>query len=82
MGINELGRGRRLGAMAIIGLLLSVQGALPGAARAQLPVEEWSVEALSFPPHPHRTYIADLEFDNLVSSRITVVDPDEQRYLA
>lgn len=81
MGIKGLRHGKRLRAMAIIGLLLSVQGALPGAARAQLPVEEWSVETLPFPPHPHRTYIADLEFDNLVSSRITVVDPDAQRYL-
>ena len=81
MGIKGLRHGKLLRAMAIIGLLLSVQGALPGVARAQLPVEEWSVETLPFPPHPHRTYIADLEFDNLVSSRITVVDPDAQRYL-
>ena len=63
------------------GLLLVALGLGVAPVRADLPVEQYSVETLPFPPHPHRAYIADLEFDNLVSSRITVVDPDAQRYL-
>lgn len=48
---------------------------------AELMPENYSVESLVFPPSPHTLYIVDAEFDNIVASRITVVDPDKQEYL-
>lgn len=50
-------------------------------AQAELPAEQYTVETLPFPPDPHRLYIVDAEFDNLVTSRVTIIDPDQQRYL-
>ena len=57
--------------------------ALVGAsgAHADLPVEKEGQTVLPFPPEPHRAYIVDFEFDNMVATRVTVVDPDKKRML-
>lgn len=50
------------------------------SARADLPVEPLGVEPLS-PPDQHRAYLVDMEFDSLVMGRITIVDPENSKYL-
>jgi methylamine dehydrogenase heavy chain len=50
-------------------------------AHAELPRDTIGQETLPFPPSPHRAYIVDAEFENLVTGRITVVDPDSKRML-
>ncbi|CAD5106891.1 amine dehydrogenase large subunit [Zestomonas carbonaria] len=54
---------------------------LAGHAFADLPVETIGQTTLPFPPEPHRTYVVDVEFENLVAGRVVVVDPDQKRYL-
>lgn len=55
--------------------------ALAGAAHAELPVEKEGQVTLPFPPEPHRAYIVDVEFQNMIATRVTVVDPDNKRML-
>ena len=47
---------------------------------AELQPESYTIETLS-PPPPHRLYIADAEFENLATSRVIVIDPDNKKYL-
>lgn len=54
---------------------------LAGTAHAELPVEEVGQVTLPFPPEPHRTYIVDVEFENMIATRVVVVDPDNKRML-
>lgn len=51
------------------------------SAHADLPNDTIGQETLPFPPSPHRAYIVDAEFENLVTGRITVVDPESKRML-
>lgn len=54
---------------------------LAGAAHAELPVEKEGQVTLPFPPEPHRAYIVDVEFENMIATRVVVVDPDNKRML-
>lgn len=54
---------------------------LAGAAHAELPVEDIGQVTLPFPPEPHRAYIVDVEFENMIATRVVVVDPDAKRML-
>jgi len=54
---------------------------LAGTAHAELPVEEVGQVTLPFPPEPHRAYIVDVEFENMIATRVVVVDPDNKRML-
>jgi len=47
---------------------------------ADLPPEQMGIEALP-PANPHRSYLVDVEFDNMIAGRVVVVDPDQQRFL-
>jgi len=47
---------------------------------AELPPEEMGVETLPA-ASPHRSYLVDVEFDNMITGRIVVVDPDQKRFL-
>jgi len=49
-------------------------------ALAELPPEEMGVETLPT-ANPHRSYIVDVEFDNMITGRVVVVDPDQKRFL-
>ncbi len=52
------------------------------SAYAELPADTAiGLETLPFPPSPHRAYIVDVEFDNFVTGRVTVVDPQSKRML-
>ncbi len=67
---------RRLAAAA------ALVGALaPVGAHATLPEDTLGQETLPFPPEPHRAYIVDMEFENMVATRVTVIDPDAKRML-
>lgn len=44
--------------------------ALAGAAQAELPVEKEGQVTLPFPPEPHRAYIVDVEFTNMIATRV------------
>ena len=61
--------------------LLMSGAALVGTTHAQLPPETLGQEELPFPPDPHRSYIVDFEFNNMIATRVVVVDPDEQKML-
>ncbi len=54
---------------------------LAGTAHAELPVEKEGQVTLPFPPEPHRAYIVDVEFENMIATRVVVVDPDNKRML-
>jgi len=54
---------------------------LAAPAFADLPPEEMDVATLPFPAHPHRAYVVDVEFDNMVVGRIAVVDADQKRVM-
>jgi len=54
---------------------------LASAAHAELPVEKEGQVTLPFPPEPHRAYIVDVEFTNMIATRVVVVDPDAKRML-
>jgi len=50
-------------------------------AYADLPADTIGQVTLPFPPEPHRSYVVDVEFENFVAGRVTVVDPDAKRML-
>ncbi|WP_448681486.1 amine dehydrogenase large subunit [Pseudomonas nicosulfuronedens] len=52
-----------------------------GAAQAELPTESIGETVLPFPPSPHRAYIVDVEFENFIAGRVTVVDPEQKKML-
>jgi methylamine dehydrogenase heavy chain len=53
-----------------------------GNAHAELPADSGIGQTtLPFPPEPHRAYIVDVEFDNFVTGRVVVVDPDKKKML-
>ena len=62
-------------------LVLGITMAGTSGAYAELPVEKEGKTVLPFPPEAHRAYIVDFEFENMVASRVTVVDPDHKRML-
>ncbi len=51
------------------------------AAHAELPTESIGETVLPFPPSPHRAYIVDVEFENFIAGRVTVVDPEQKKML-
>lgn len=60
---------------------LALGMALAGAAQAELPAEELGQVTLPFPPEPHRAYVVDVEFENMIATRVTVIDPDNKLML-
>ncbi|MBF7054592.1 amine dehydrogenase [Halomonas sp. KAO] len=62
------------------GLAVSLSSLLISTAWAQLARESYSIETLD-EPDQHRTYIVDNNFTHALSTRIRVVDPDEQKLL-
>lgn len=60
---------------------LALGMALAGGAQAELPAEELGQVTLPFPPEPHRAYVVDVEFENMIATRVTVIDPDNKRML-
>ncbi len=53
-----------------------------GHASAELPADQGIGQTtLPFPPEPHRAYIVDVEFENFVAGRVTVVDPEKKKML-
>ncbi|MFC5715142.1 amine dehydrogenase large subunit [Pseudomonas sp. GCM10022188] len=52
-----------------------------GHAYADLPAETIGKTTLPFPPEPHRAYIVDVEFENMITGRVVVVDPEQKRML-
>ncbi|WP_236208326.1 amine dehydrogenase large subunit [Pseudomonas tohonis] len=61
---------------------LSLGLALAGLnAHADLPADTIGQVTLPFPPEPHRAYIVDVEFENFVAGRVTVVDPEKKKML-
>ncbi|WP_194864188.1 amine dehydrogenase large subunit [Alloalcanivorax profundimaris] len=64
------------------GLLLAAACVAAAGTQAQLPVEKLGQNTtLPFPPDPHRSYIVDFEFNNMVATRVVVVDPDQRKVL-
>lgn len=60
--------------------MIMASGLIAAGANAQLPNE--TVGSTTLPmPDDHRSYIVDFQFNNLVVGRITVVDPDNQKFL-
>lgn len=53
---------------------------LAASAQAVLPVETVGSTVLPL-PDDHRSYIFDFEFNNMVATRIVVIDPDKKKYL-
>ncbi|WP_271407886.1 amine dehydrogenase large subunit [Pseudomonas sp. Q1-7] len=63
-------------------LALGVALAGLGNASAELPADPGIGQTtLPFPPEPHRAYIVDVEFENFVAGRVTVVDPEKKKML-
>nr|WP_298249318.1 amine dehydrogenase large subunit [uncultured Halomonas sp.] len=62
------------------GLAVSLSSMLVSTAWAQLARENYSIETLDAPDQ-HRTYIVDNNFTHALSTRIRVVDPNEQKLL-
>lgn len=63
-------------------LALGIALACLGNASAELPADPGIGQTtLPFPPEPHRAYIVDVEFENFVSGRVTVVDPNKKKML-
>lgn len=54
-------------------------GGLP--AWADLPADTIGQVTLAVPPEPHRAYVVDVEFENFVTGRVTVIDADAKRML-
>ncbi|WP_044874237.1 amine dehydrogenase large subunit [Pseudomonas sp. LFM046] len=53
-----------------------------GHASAELPADKGIGQTtLPFPPEPHRAYVVDVEFENFVAGRVTVVDPEQKKVL-
>ncbi|SFM95126.1 amine dehydrogenase large subunit [Marinobacter pelagius] len=61
------------------GLMLA-SGLISASAFAVLPEESVGNTVLSA-PGDHRSYMVDFEFNNMVSTRVVVVDPDSKTYL-
>lgn len=52
------------------------------SASANAELSEETVDSTELTkPGDHRSYIVDFEFNNMVSTRVVVVDPDQQKYL-
>ncbi|MGQ7814271.1 amine dehydrogenase [Pseudomonas sp. A46] len=63
-------------------LALGVALAGLGNASAELPADPGIGQTtLPFPPEPHRAYVIDVEFDNFVTGRVVVVDPEKKKVL-
>ncbi|MHC5352086.1 amine dehydrogenase large subunit [Metapseudomonas furukawaii] len=63
-------------------LALGVALAGLGNASAELPADPGIGQTtLPFPPDPHRAYVIDVEFDNFVTGRVVVVDPEKKKVL-
>ncbi|WP_375738868.1 amine dehydrogenase large subunit [Pseudomonas boanensis] len=69
----------RILAQSTLALGISLIGL--GNASADLPADTIGQATLPFPPEPHRAYIVDVEFENFVAGRVTVVDPVKKRML-
>ncbi|MBH3426139.1 amine dehydrogenase large subunit [Pseudomonas alkylphenolica] len=70
----------RILAQTTLALGVSLAGA--HSALAELPADTGIGQTvLPFPPSPHRAYMVDVEFDNFVTGRVVVVDPDQKRFL-
>lgn len=60
--------------------LVVASSLIAATANARLPNE--TVGSTKLPmPDDHRSYMVDFEFNNMVSTRIAVIDPDKQKYL-
>ena len=60
--------------------LVVASSLIAASANARLPDE--TVGSTTLPlPDDHRSYMVDFEFNNMVSTRVVVIDPDEQKYL-
>ncbi|MCC6076746.1 amine dehydrogenase [Pseudomonas sp. MAHUQ-58] len=66
---------------ARVSTLLGVALMGVGHAYADLPAETIGKTTLPFPPEPHRAYIVDVEFENMITGRVVVVDPEQKRML-
>ena len=60
--------------------MMLATGLMSTSVSAELPVEEVGTTQLSA-PDDHRSYMVDFEFNNMVATRLVVVDPDKQKYL-
>lgn len=60
--------------------LVVASSLIAASASAQLPNE--TVGSTTLPlPDDHRSYMVDFEFNNMVSTRVVVLDPDNRKYL-
>lgn len=60
--------------------LVVASSLIAATANARLPNE--TVGSTKLPmPDDHRSYMVDFEFNNMVSTRVVVIDPDKQKYL-
>lgn len=65
-----------------VSLALSITLICQGNAIAELPADpSIGQNTLPFPPDPHRAYIVDVEFENFVTGRVIVVDPNKKKML-
>ena len=55
-------------------------GLISASASAALPEETLGSTVLTA-PDDHRSYMIDFEFNNMVATRVVVIDPDSQKYL-
>lgn len=70
----------RILARTTLALGVSLAGVFP--AFADLPADAAIGQTvLPFPPSPHRAYLTDVEFDNMVVGRVLVLDPDQKKLL-
>lgn len=60
--------------------ILIASSLITTSAQAVLPNDTIGSTILSL-PDDHRSYIVDFEFNNMVATRIVVIDPDKQKYL-
>ncbi|MCL1478389.1 MULTISPECIES: amine dehydrogenase large subunit [unclassified Marinobacter] len=60
--------------------LVVASSLIAASANARLPDETVGSTTLSL-PDDHRSYMVDFEFNNMVSTRVVVIDPDTQKYL-
>lgn len=60
--------------------LVVASSLIAASANARLPNENVGSTTLP-PPDDHRSYMVDFEFNNMVSTRVVVIDPDEKKYL-
>ncbi|KKM80986.1 hypothetical protein LCGC14_1334310, partial [marine sediment metagenome] len=60
--------------------LVVASSLIAASANARLPNETVGSTTLSL-PDDHRSYMVDFEFNNMVSTRVVVIDPDKQKYL-